>query len=80
MRRFVAPFRVIAHLHDEQPPIFIERHRDRINHQRLGGDQFEPKAFFDLERGHRLVRLRWRNARKIFAGNLRLGGGNAKRN
>src|SRR2546430_3991746 len=33
----------------------------RSNHQRLGGDQFEPKAFFDLERGHRLVWLRRRN-------------------
>ena len=70
---FVATLRVVAHLDDEQPPIFIKRHRDGIDDERFGGGEFDAEAGFDLERGERLVRRRGRHTRKVVRSNDRFG-------
>ena len=41
--------RIPRHLNDEDPPVFIDVHRHRIHHQRLGNDAFDPEAVFDLK-------------------------------
>jgi hypothetical protein len=46
---FFAAFGIIAHFDDEQPAIFIKRHRHRIDHFRFSRRQFDFEPAFDLE-------------------------------
>ena len=48
---------VARHLADPEPAVGVERHRDRVMHERFGGDEFDPVAGGELERGKRLLRL-----------------------
>jgi hypothetical protein len=41
--------RIVVHLNDEKPPVFIECQRDGIGDQRFGGDEFEAKRFPELK-------------------------------
>ena len=40
---------VIIPLDNEQPSVFVKRHRDRSSNQWFGGDQFEAKTRLDAE-------------------------------
>ena len=55
----LAPFGVVVHLDDEKPSVLIERERDWIGDEGLGGDKFQAKPLPELKgvqglpRGHR---------------------------
>ena len=54
-----------AHLDDVETAVFVERHLNRIDHQRLVGDELQPEAFLDAEGLERLVGLDGRHVRNV---------------
>ncbi len=57
--------RVVAHLDDVQPPVFVEGHRHGAVQQRLGGHLFDFEARQHLERGQGVFRFVGRHARQL---------------
>ena len=62
---------VPAHLDDVEPAVFVERHLDRIDDQRLVGDELEPESLLDAEGLERLVGLDRRDVRNVLGIDLR---------
>ena len=70
---FLAPLRIVAHLNDEQVPVFIKRHGHRIDHEWLGRGQLDLESLLHRECLERIGRLHRRHPRQIFRIDHRLG-------
>ena len=67
--------RIIIHLDDEEPPVLVERDRDRVGHQRLGCNQLEAKSLSQLKSIQCIPRRhRWESGQFLRIGNPLLSG------
>src|SRR6266481_316635 len=68
VRAFFTTLRIIDHLDDKQPPIFIERKRNRTDDIRFTSRNFHMKAFLDLEGLERILWFVGWESRQVVGG------------